>query len=93
VTAYYQVQSAAQQVRTTDELFASASAATEVARARYRAGVGSIIELLTAQASLASARTQRAQSRWTWALQLAGLAYAAGALDERGGAGVPLQPR
>jgi outer membrane protein len=93
VTAYYQVQSAAQQARTTDELFASASAAMEVAQARYRAGVGSIIDLLTAQASLASARAQRARSRWTWAEQLAGLAYAAGALDERGGAGVPLAAR
>jgi outer membrane protein TolC len=90
VTAYYQVQSAAQQVRTTDELFASATAAMEVAQARYRAGVGSIIELLTAQAALATARAQRAGSRWTWAQQLAGLAYAAGALDERGGAGVRL---
>jgi outer membrane protein len=93
VTAYYQVQSAARQVGTTDELFASASAAMEVARARYRAGVGSIIELLTAQTSLASARAQRAHSRWAWAEQLAGLAYAAGALDERGGVGVPLAAR
>jgi outer membrane protein len=90
VTAYYQMQSAARQVRTTDDLFASASAAMEVACGRYEAGVGSIIDLLTAQASLASARAQRARSRWAWAQQLAALAYAAGALDERGSAGIPV---
>jgi len=93
VTSYYQVQSAAQQVRTTDELFASASASMDVALARYRAGVGSLIDLLTAQTSLASARAQRAASRWMWAQQLAALAYAAGALDERGTVGVRLTGR
>jgi outer membrane protein len=93
VTSYYQVQSAARQVRTTDDLFESAAAAMDVAQARYRAGVGSIIDLLTTQASLASARAQRARSRWSWAEQLAGLAYAAGAFDERGGADLPLAGR
>jgi outer membrane protein TolC len=87
------VQSAAQHVRTTDELFASASASMDVALARYRAGVGSLIDLLTAQTSLASARAQRAASRWLWAQQLAALAYAAGALDERGTVGVRLTGR
>jgi outer membrane protein len=90
VSSYYQLQSAAQQVRTDDNLFASASAAMQVARARYDAGVGSIIDLLTAQSALASARAQRARSRWTWAQKLAELAYATGSLDERGRAGIPV---
>jgi outer membrane protein TolC len=93
VTSYYEVQSAAQQVRTTDELFASASASMDVAQARYRAGVGSLIDLLTAQTALASARAERASSRWMWAQQLAALAYASGALDERGAVAIPLTGR
>jgi outer membrane protein len=88
VTNYYQVQSAVQQVRTTEALFTSASAAMDVSRARYRAGVGTITDLLAAQAALSSARAQQARSRWVWAQQLAGLAYAAGSIDERGGAGI-----
>ena len=92
VTSYYQTQSAAQQVRTTDVLFTSASASMDVARARYRAGVGTILDLLTAQATLASARAQRARARWTWAQQLAGLAYAVGALNDQGGAGIRTAP-
>jgi outer membrane protein len=45
------------------ELFTSASAFYDAAFGRYRAGVGSIVEVLAAQASLASARAQLAQTR------------------------------
>jgi outer membrane protein len=85
VTAYYQLQAAAQHVRTTDDLLASATAAMRVVRVRYESGLANIVDLLTGQSSLGSARAQRARSRWTWAERLAELGYAAGALDERGG--------
>ena len=83
---------ATQQVRTSDELLASATESMRASQARYTAGVASILDLLTAQAMLASARAQQAQARWAWAQSLARLGYAAGALDTRGRAAVPVAP-
>jgi outer membrane protein TolC len=60
-----------------------------VADGRYRAGVGSILDLLTAQSALADARSQEAQARSLWFLSMAQLAYATGALAPGG----PLVPR
>jgi outer membrane protein len=64
----------------------------DVARGRYRAGVGTILDLLTAQAALASARGQQAQTRWTWATALAQLAHDVGVLGVHGEAPIPLRP-
>jgi outer membrane protein TolC len=92
VIAYYQLQSATEMVHTSDDLFESAFAAMQVIRARYNAGLGSIIDLLSAQSSMAMARTQRVRARADWAYQLAALAYEAGALDDRGNVGIPTVP-
>jgi len=89
-TAYYDLQTAAQQVRTSDELLESATASVRAARARYTGGVGSIVDLLTAQAALADARAQQAQSRWTWAQALARLSHASGTLDLNGHSALPV---
>jgi TolC family type I secretion outer membrane protein len=89
-TAYYDLETATQQVRTSDELLASAAAAFRATRARYTGGVGTVVDLLTAQAALAGARAQQAQSRWGWAQSLASLGYAAGALDASGRVAVPV---
>ncbi|MFL5575783.1 MAG: TolC family protein [Gemmatimonadaceae bacterium] len=89
-TAYYDLRTATQQVRTSDDLLASATASLGAAQARYTGGVGSILDLLTAQAALATARAQQAQARWVWAQQLALLARASGALDAHGAAGLPV---
>jgi outer membrane protein len=89
-TAYYDLQTAAQQVRTSDELLESATASVRAARARYTGGVGSIVDLLTAQAALADARAQQAQSRGTWAQALARLGYASGTLDINGHSALPV---
>jgi outer membrane protein TolC len=89
VIAYYQLKGATEVVRTSDDLYESASEALAAARARYTAGLGSILDLLAAQASLALAREQRARSRSSWGVRLAALAYAAGTLDPRGNSGLP----
>jgi outer membrane protein TolC len=52
----------------------------DVAAGRYKAGVGSIIDLLTAQSALADARAQEVQARSLWFLAMAQLAHATGAL-------------
>ncbi|MDB4915316.1 MAG: hypothetical protein JWM95_2960 [Gemmatimonadetes bacterium] len=79
-TAYYSLQTATQRAKTTDVLLASATRSEEVALARYRAGVGTIVDLITAQQALANARAQQAQSRWTWATALAQLSHDVGML-------------
>jgi outer membrane protein TolC len=79
-------------VATSDELLASATASQRAAQARYTSGVGSILDLLTAQAALSNARAEQAQARWVWAQQLALLARAAGALDAHGTPSLPVTP-
>ncbi len=84
-SSYYQVQTAGQGVRTTRDLLASAKQSSEVADGRYRAGVGSILDLLTAQSALADARSQEAQARSLWLLAMAELAHATGILQPGSG--------
>src|SRR5207253_3054533 len=82
--SYYALQTAQQRVATADDLLASAEQSAQVAAGRYREGVGSIIDLLTAQSALASARAQQVQARWQWYTSLAQLARDAGVLGVRG---------
>ena len=89
-TSYYSLRTATQRSRTADVLLASATRSEAAARARYRAGVGTILDLITAQSALASARAQQAQSRWVWASALAQLSHDVGALGSRGETLVPL---
>jgi TolC family type I secretion outer membrane protein len=82
--SYYTLQTAEHRVATADDLLASAQQSVQVAAGRYREGVGSIIDLLTAQTALANARAQQVQSRWQWYTALAQLARDAGVLGVRG---------
>lgn len=91
-SAYYTLQASTKQVHTADDLLASATQSAAAALGRYRAGVGTLIELLTAQSALASARAQRVQARLNWNLALAQLARNAGVLDPTGGTGLHLVP-
>ncbi|HEY3935583.1 MAG TPA: TolC family protein [Gemmatimonadales bacterium] len=90
--SYQALRTATQSVATSDELYASASAAVDAARARYREGVGSLLELLTAENSLADARSQRIQSRITWHTSLVQLAHDAGMLQPSGATQLRLAP-
>ena len=83
-TSYYFMQTATQRVTTSAELLLSATQSEEVARGRYAEGVGSILDLLTAQSALADARAQSVLSRWTWYTALAQLSHDAGVLGSRG---------
>ncbi|MEO8755769.1 MAG: TolC family protein [Casimicrobiaceae bacterium] len=83
-SAYYALQTATQRAQTSDVLLTSATRNEVVARARYRAGVGTIVDLITAQTALANARAQQAQSRWVWSTALAQLSHDVGVLGPRG---------
>ena len=81
-TAYQNLTTATQSLRTTADLLNSAEQSERVALGRYKAGVGSILDVLNAQSALASARQQRIQSAFNWNISRATLAQAMGNLDE-----------
>lgn len=91
-SSYYALQTAARRVRTADDLVASAQQSSQVALGRYRAGVGSVLDLLSAQTALADARAQKVLARLEWNTSLAQLAHDSGVLDTRGGSTLRLQP-
>ncbi|HEX5387859.1 MAG TPA: TolC family protein [Gemmatimonadales bacterium] len=91
-SAYYSLQTAARRVRTAADLLASAEQSVEVALGRYKAGVGTVLDLLAAQSALADARAQQVDARLTWQTSLAQLAHDAGALDAHGRADLRLSP-
>lgn len=82
--SYQELRTATQSVTTADELMVSAGSAADAARARYREGVGSLLELLSAESVLASARSSRIESRAEWHTTLVQLAYDAGLLAASG---------
>ncbi len=79
-TSYDGYRTATQLVRTSRDLLASAEQSERVALGRYREGVGTILDLLTAQAALASARAQEIQARAGWFVALAQLAHDTGTI-------------
>src|SRR5438132_5951276 len=89
--AYYALRTATQQVRTSRDLLAIATESEQLALGRYKAGAGSLLDLLTAQAALASARAQAIQARLSWNTALAQLAHDVGILGLDGSSPLQLQ--
>jgi len=81
-TSYYAPQTAAQRFTTARDLLTSAQQSADVARDRYKAGVGNILDLLTAESALESARAQEVQARADWFLAVAQLAHDTGSLTQ-----------
>ena len=79
--AYQSLTTATHSLKTTVDLVASAEQSERVALGRYKAGVGTVLDLLTAQSALASARLQRIQAALDWYVFRATLAQSVGALD------------
>lgn len=78
-SAFYNMQTAAQQVDSSETLLISSKESFQVSLARYRAGVADIVELLNAQSTLTSARTQRVQAQTDLFISYAELMHAIGA--------------
>jgi outer membrane protein len=91
-SSYHALQTAARRVRTSEDLMASAEQSNQVALGRYREGVGSVLDLLSAQSALADARAQQVLARLEWNTSLAQLAHDTGVLDASGGNSLRLAP-
>jgi len=79
-SGYSAVKTAAERIRASKDLLASASESEQVTLGRYKAGVGGILDLLAAESSLASARATDVQARASFLVALAQLAHDTGAL-------------
>jgi TolC family type I secretion outer membrane protein len=79
-TSYYALQTANQRLATSRDLLRSAQESVDVALGRYRAGIGSILDLLTAEAALENARASEVQARADWFQSVAQLAHDTGTL-------------
>jgi len=79
-TAHMNVKTAAQNMKDTDEYLQSAEVEFSIALNGYKSGVASILDVLSAQSSLASARTQKASAQRAWYSSLVAIAYATGCL-------------
>jgi len=80
--SYQNLQTASVTFSTSLELLSSAEQAEQVALGQYQSGVGNILNVLTAQANLASARLQNIQAQYNWFISKATLARAVGQLEQ-----------
>lgn len=79
--AHTELATQTQSVFTAQALMRAADESEIVARQRYEAGVGTIIDLINAQGSAADARRQLIQARSDWSVARTQLAQAIGILD------------
>lgn len=78
--SYYAMRTARNQLATSADLLASADESASVAMERYKAGVGTILDLLSTQRSLLDARAQSVLARSGWLVAVARLARDTGRL-------------
>jgi outer membrane protein len=83
-TSFYNLRTATARVKSANDLLTASQQSYDVAIGQYRQGVGSILTVLTAQATLATARSTQASARWTWYSQLAQLSHDIGTLGLHG---------
>lgn len=83
--AYQGVQTAAATLKSSSAQLRSAAQAVQVTQARYRGGLDTILSVLSAQSTLATARVQHVRAQFDWFVALAALGHAVGGLDGTGG--------
>lgn len=79
-TAHMGVRTSALNLADSDEYLKSAELEFNIALANYKAGTKTILDVLSAQSSLADARSKKAQAQQNWFSSLASMAYATGSL-------------
>jgi outer membrane protein len=79
-TAYSSVKTAASNLCDSEEYLKSAELEFNIALSGYKAGTMTILDVTSAQSSLADARTKKAESQKNWFVSLAQIAFATGSL-------------
>ena len=79
--AYQNMHTAVSTLDTAGAQLKNAQQAADVTTARYKNGLDSILDVLSAQATLANARVQEVQARLNWFGALASMGHAVGGLD------------
>lgn len=79
-TAHMGVKTAAQNLADTSEYLKAAELEFNIALASYKAGTATILDVLSAQSSLADARSKKAGAQKEWFISLASIAHATGSL-------------
>lgn len=79
--AYFDLQTAATNVNSSESLVKSATQSAAAAVARYKGGVGSLLDMITAQSDETQSRVLLIQSHLDWYTALARLNFALGASD------------
>lgn len=79
--AYQELRTQGEALISADALLASAKLSNDLNLGRYKAGVGTIVEVLTSQSALASARQQHVSALYNWNIARFSLAQAIGMLD------------
>jgi outer membrane protein len=79
-TSYFQLNTSSERIKQTRQLLESAMQSYDVASGRYKEGVGSILDVLSAQNALEQARAQDVRTRTEWLLSLAQLYHDMGLL-------------
>lgn len=79
-TAHMGVKTAAQNLGDSEEYLKAAELEFQIALTGYKAGTMTILDVMSAQSSLADARTKKASAQKNWFISLASLAYATGSL-------------
>jgi len=79
--AYQGVKTSSRTVRASEDLIESAKQSERMALGRYNAGVGNILDVLTAQSALANAQQQQLTAQYNWRIAKFTLAQAIGLLE------------
>ena len=79
-TSHMGVKTSALNMQDSEEYLAAAELEFNIALANYKAGTKTILDVLSAQSSLADARSKKAQAQQNWFSSLASIAYATGSL-------------
>jgi outer membrane protein TolC len=79
-TAHMGVKTAAQNLADAEEYLQAAELEFNIALTGYKAGTMTLLDVISAQSSLADARAKKANSQKNWFVSLAAIAYATGSL-------------
>ena len=77
---YFNLQTAAAAITSSESLVRTATNSLEVAEARYRGGIGNLLDVITAQADDVNARVQRINAYFNWYTAFSQLNFALGSL-------------